>query len=136
MPSEKRLSSVCHSLAHHAASGLSYVHPHLRQASRIAGADTALINLLLEEPCPPELSAHPHLPQALRSLRTRFADMLASEGFSLGTLKEAKLLFEFTAQFPDDHCSNCHARLVAQSGREFVHAVNYLGASIIPRTGF
>jgi hypothetical protein len=28
MPRRKRLRSVCHSIAHHAVSGLSYVHPH------------------------------------------------------------------------------------------------------------
>jgi hypothetical protein len=136
MPSIKRLSSVCRSLAHHAASNLSYVHPYVRQASRTVGSDTVLIDLLLEEPCPSELSEQTQLSQALRSLRVRFVEMLASEGFSLGTLKEAKLLFEFSSQFPDDHCSNCHTRLVAQSGREYVHAVNYLGASIIARTAF
>jgi hypothetical protein len=91
---------------------------------------------MLEEPCPPEFNGHPHLPQALRSLRTRFLDMLASEGFSLGSLKEASLLFEFSAEFPDDQCSNCHARLVEQGGREYAYAVNYLGESIIPRTTF
>jgi hypothetical protein len=52
MTSIKKLSSVCHNIAHHAVSGLSYVHPHLRQACKGIGIDTITIDLLREQPCP------------------------------------------------------------------------------------
>lgn len=131
MTSEKRLSSVCHSVAHHAVSGLSYLHPHLARACRASGLSEANVDLISGAPLPASLSASEELCLAVTSLRARFAQILESEGFALTDLLIARLLFEF-ANYRDDYCSDCHARLVSQGGREFMSAVNYLGNSIVP----
>lgn len=136
MTSEKRLSSVCHSIAHHAVSALSYLHPHLRQACRAAGEYSAQIDLLSPNPCPENLRGNQPLQIALMSLQERFAQILQSEGFSLDELQKALLFFEFPAEYKDDYCSNCHAALQASSGKEFLHAVNCMGASIVPNPSF
>jgi len=58
MPSRRRLSSVCQSIAHHAASSLSYVHPHLLQALKATGELIATVDLLSATPYPKELLSH------------------------------------------------------------------------------
>lgn len=131
MTSEKRLSSVCHSVAHHAVSGLSYLHPHLARACRANDLPEANINLIADAPLSPGLIASEELYLAVTSLRARFAQILESEGFALTDLRTARLLFKF-AGYRDDHCSDCHAHLVSRSGRKFMSAVNYLGNSIVP----
>jgi hypothetical protein len=136
MASEKRLSSVCHGIAHHAVSGLSYIHPHLRQACRAVGESSVVIDLCNTNPCPEPLFTNQRLQNALLSVQTRFLQILQSEGFSASDIQEASLFFEFTPEFPDDYCSNCHASLVSATGKQFAHAVNYLGASITPNTSF
>ena len=132
MASEKRLSSVCHSIAHHAVSRRSYIHPHLRQACRAVGESSVLIDLCSTNPCPAHLPTNQPLQNALLSVKNRFLQILQSEGFSAIDIQEASLFFEFTREFPDDCCSNCHASLVSATGKQFTHAVNYLGASIAP----
>ena len=132
MPSEKRLSSVCHSVAHHAVSGLSYVHPHLRRACNAAGLESVVVDLGIEDPCPAQFKTIEPLRLSLQALREKYIEILSSEGFGEKDIKEIILRFEFTKEFPDEYCSNCHAYLVSQSGKEFWHAVNYLGETITP----
>ena len=129
MASEKRLSSVCHSIAHHAVSGLSYVHPHLRQACRMADENSVLIDLCNSNPYPENLRTNQPLEQALLSLQSRFFEILKAEGFTPNDIQAAKLFFEFNPEFPADYCCNCHATLISATGKQFAHAVNYNGAS-------
>lgn len=133
MPSLRRLSSVCQSVAHHAASSLSYVHPHLLQALKLTGESIATVDLLSATPSPKELRSHPHLLTALSSLSDRFAQIMKSEGFSMSDLTEAKLLFKADGQHRDEYCCECHARLSHSSGREYLAAVDCMGKSIAPQ---
>lgn len=130
MPSIKRLSSVCHSIAHHAVSGLSYVHPHLRQACKAVGIDTITIDLTREQPCPAQFLSIDPLRLSLKALQEKFKGILKSEGFTTNEIDVIELRFEFTEEFPDDYCSNCYARLVSSTGKVYEHAVNYFGETI------
>lgn len=132
MPSIKKLSSVCHSIAHHAVSGLSYVHPHLRQACKAKGIDTITIDLMREQPCPDSFMNIEPLRLSLKALQNKFYEILQSEGFSTNEIVAIKLRFEFTEEFSDDYCSNCYARLVSRTGKNFDRAVNYMGQTIHP----
>jgi hypothetical protein len=132
MASSKRLSSVSHSIAHHAVSGLSYVHPHLRQAAKARAEETVFINLLADEPCPQRFSQIMPLKTALNSLKLRFLEILKSEGFSSMELNAAVLMFEFPENYAADYCSNCHSLLTHKTGKNYLHAVNYMGESISP----
>jgi hypothetical protein len=132
MPSIKRLSSVCHSAAHHAVSALSYVHPHLGQACDLAGLESSSIDLLAEDIYPSLLPRLEPLVHALTSLKVRFGEMLASEGFAPNDLHRAVLHFEFAPELPDYFCRRCSALVEAANGKSFIHAVDWLGASVIP----
>jgi hypothetical protein len=135
MPSHKRLSSVCHSLAHHAGSSLSWVHPHLSEALRPSGIRVETVDLTKPDLCPPSLKSHPYLSNGLNALKARFEEILGAEGFALSELQEATVLFNFDQNGSDDYCCECHARLVSLNGRQYVAAVNYLGQSIVPQFG-
>ncbi len=130
MASRKRLNSVSHSIAHHAVSSLSYVHPHLRQAAKACARENIFINLLAAEPYPKGLSEILPLKNALISLKLRFMEILESENFSKSELKAALLMFEFPVQYADDYCSNCYSLLVSTAGKEYMAGVNYFGKSI------
>jgi len=132
MPSIKRLSSVCHSIAHHAVSSLSYVHPHLRQACKRAGLDSITIDLMREQPCPDQFLSIEPLRLSLKALQEKFKGILKAEGFTINEIEAIELRFEFTEEFPDYYCSNCYARLVSRTGKVYEHAVNYFGETIHP----
>jgi hypothetical protein len=134
--SQKLLNSVAHNIAHHAVSGLSYVHPHLKQAVETQGLDSFSINLLCENPCPPSFRSIESLQLALLALKDKLGQIVSSEGLSVSDLHSADLLFEFPSNYPDDYCSDCHAVLVSVSGKTFRQSVNYLGQSIAPNLSF
>jgi hypothetical protein len=131
MPSIKRLRSVCHSIAHHAVSSVSFIHPHLRKACKAIGIESVSIYLLEEQPCPERFLNIEPLRLALLSLRDRFQEILVSGGFAILDIEAIDLKFEFPKEYPDDYCSNCNARLASKkSGQVFEYAVNYMGQAI------
>jgi hypothetical protein len=132
MTSIKKLNSVCHNIAHHAVSGLSYVHPHLRQACKAIGIDTITIDLQREQPCPDRFLDIEPLRLSLKALQQKFKEILRAEGFTIDEVGAIELRFEFTVEFADDYCSNCYARLVSNTGKVYEQAVNYFGQTIHP----
>lgn len=127
MPSQKRLNSICHSIAHHAVSGISYIHPHVLQACRAAGLTQMVVSLLDSEPCPESFRGIEPLRLSLRGLRMRFEEILAAEGFSVTDLTEASLTFSPDPQFSDDYCTICHSHLTSSMGRSYEHTIDCLG---------
>ena len=79
-------NSVCHSIAHHAVSGLSHIHPHVLLACRAGGVSQMAVSLLEPEPCPESFRSIEPLRLSLRGLRARFGEILAAEGFSAADL--------------------------------------------------
>jgi hypothetical protein len=129
MPSTKRLNSVCHSIAHHAVSALSYVHPHLLIACRGAGLKRLAVELLEADPCPARFQHIAPLKLSLGALRSKFEDILRAEGFSLSEVSRACLTFRPDLQQNDDYCSICRAVLISRTGRTYEHEVDWLGQS-------
>jgi hypothetical protein len=131
MPSEKRLNSVCHSIAHHAVSGLSWIHPHLGRACRQAGLSGVSIDLLADNPCPKDLRCRRKSPLrvGLGSVQEKFAGILQSEGFSVDDLTSAVLEFEFPPD-KDDYWSLCTSTTVTASGRQFRHKLDAVGKTL------
>lgn len=137
MASRKRLRSVAHSVAHHAVSGLSYLHPHLGIAAREIGQDEIIVDMLADDPCPTGLQHILELKTSLAALRVRFEEILASEDIEIAGLAYAVLWFDFETGVAllhsrDDYCSNCHALLITKEEpeQEIRVAVNYNGNSI------
>lgn len=127
MPSTKRLNSVCHSIAHHAVSGLSFIHPHVLETCRSAGVQHVSIDLLDPEPCPKEFRVVLPLLLSLRCLRTKLDEILTAEGFSLSDLSRASLTFFPDPRLHDDCSSICHSILTTVTGRTYEHVINCLG---------
>jgi hypothetical protein len=126
MPSIKRLNSVCNSIAQHAVSFLSYLHPHLRLAIKQFGLKSITIDLLNIDPCPEQFRKIEPVHLSLISLRKRFEQILLSEGFTFEDIKEITLVFEIPKNDSDDWL-DCTARLIAKTGKIYMHAVNYMG---------
>jgi hypothetical protein len=108
MPTQRHLNAVAHDIAHHAVSGLSYIHPHLGQVMRELNIDEVELNLLSEIPLPPILRGRKPLDLSSQALRSMFHDIVRKKGFELTDVKEAILRF-------------CFSRLVTSDGREFNH---------------
>jgi hypothetical protein len=132
MPSQKLLSSVAHNIAHHAVSGLSYVHPHLKPALVEAGLSSISIDLLNPDFTPPQLKPNTPLAQALGGLKAKFVEILNAEGLALSDIQSAVLVFDFPSNYTDNYCSDCHVHLISATGKPYSQAVNYLGRSIAP----
>ncbi|MDR6982662.1 hypothetical protein J2X32_001280 [Rheinheimera pacifica] len=126
MASHKRLKSVVQSSAHHAVSGLSFVHPHLGQACEEAGLDSIEICISDTEPCPERFLHIEPLKLALNTLKEKFFGLVVAEGFEPKDIESAKMFFEFKHGHFDHYCSVCTATLVSAS-KTYQSKVNYLG---------
>ena len=125
MRSTKRLRSVVHSIAHHAMSGLCYVHPHLGQARKPLGAERVTVDLLNSriEPSlsPPtreiELSTH--------AFRETFSRLLETEALQISDLTAAAATFFFKGDstWPD----GCLVEVETPSGIKLEDAVGFDG---------
>jgi len=127
MASAKHINGVCHNIAHHAVSGLSFINPHVLAACRAAGVNDITVNLLDPEPCPPQFRQIKPLRLSLRALREKFEHMLEGIGFSVADLTEAQLIFRRAYPSAGDYCPICHAKITSKTGRHFEHLVDYLG---------
>jgi hypothetical protein len=76
------LAGVAHNIAHHSASGLSFLSPHLAQALRADGEETTAIELLGQNPYPPKIAEVQPLRLALTSLKGTVQGMLKKHGFN------------------------------------------------------
>ena len=119
MPSQRALAGVTHDIAHHAASSVSWVHPHLHQACCAAGVRQATVNLLELAPYPYGLPQLEPLRLSLISLRDRFLAILSANGFSRSDVAAATLLFQFPLYGADGYTCEVVARLESSRGRLF-----------------
>ena len=126
MTSQKRLKSVCHNIAHHAQSGLSFIHPHVVRACREAGAPDMHVELLDVEPCPSQYRHIEPLRLSLQALRDKFESLLVAEGFALADVASVSLQF---TPYPDmdDYCCTCHAKLQGIGQQSFECRVGFDG---------
>ena len=129
MSSTKRLSSVCHNIAHHAASGLSFIHPHLRRACRAIGIERIVIDLTRDDPYPDQLQPNDPLQRALISLRKKSQAILSAQGFTLEEIDHLDLHVSFSSK-PGDYCSNCDVTLTHKNGKVFGDGANELGQRV------
>ncbi len=116
MPRVRLLASVAHNTEHHAASGLSWLHPHSRRAARDAGLGELTFNLLSTKP----LSISP-IPEPLRlaseSFQKKFVEMLEGHGFTLDALADAVMVMMFPTS--DDYYCVTACRLETTEGNVF-----------------
>lgn len=130
MASTKRLKSVAHSLAHHAVSGLSYLHPHLSEACESVGKTYTVIDLVADNPCPASFKGNVPLQLALQELKGFYVRLLESEGFQMDAISSTTLLFSFNLKQNCHYCSTCTATIHTVTGTVFEKTVDYLGNEV------
>lgn len=125
MPSQKLLNGVTHDIAHHAVSGLSYIHPYLGELCRAMKVIHIELNILKECPLPEGVVPIEPLELASKGLHLEFVRILERNGFSLADVQVATLAFSFYfgPRRTDDYCSSCKATLVTSQGKKFEQVV-------------
>lgn len=113
------LAGVAHDIAHHAASALSYLSPHLALALRAAGQQTTQMDLLDPAPYPALVAEHPPLRSALAALHVTAMRILQTHGLQPDNL--SAMVFHATPAPWDQQGYNLHTRMVivARSGKVF-----------------
>ena len=119
MPSQRALAGVTHDIAHHAISGLSYVHPHLYQACQAIGVREATVDLLAQAPYPPGLPALQPLQLSLSALREKFFSILEANGFGASDIQAISLRFQFPLLGADGYNCQVAAQLMSSRGQSF-----------------
>jgi hypothetical protein len=87
----RTLAGAAHDIAHHAASGLSCLSPHLAQALRAAGLETTTINLFDPDPYPQGAPLLTPLRLALQALSAKAEGILEGYGFARGDVASVQL---------------------------------------------
>jgi hypothetical protein len=113
------LAGVAHNIAHHAASGLSWLCPHLPQALRAAGEETAAIELLVQEPYPPKIAELQPLRLALASLKQTAEGILQKHGFSQTDVLSIELHAARAPLDGTDYVLHTRAVITAKNGRVY-----------------
>ncbi|MEM7708598.1 MAG: hypothetical protein AAF358_23785 [Pseudomonadota bacterium] len=117
--SKKRLRSVAQSLAHHAQSGLCYVHPRLGEVCKPLGLKYIAVNLLRPGFEPDLENPSREIVLSTEALRSKFREILSAEG-ETNTFKSAKVVFQFLGR---NWPSAAFVQIVTESGDEIEMAV-------------
>ena len=118
------LASVAHNIAHHAASGLSWLHPHAQRAATAAGLAELRFDLLTLQPV--QLPDPPDpLRLASEALRKKSLEILEQHGFSVSALASAILVMQFPTS--DEYYCVTAARIETQDGKVFEMSTSSTG---------
>jgi len=121
MASHKPLKGVAYDIAHHAQSGLSYLHPHMGEMCRAVGLTKATIDLMAKDSYPAELKEYKPLKLAIGALKEKFMSILSKREMSLDFIKELKLKFIFYTS--DNSLCIVESTLVKTSGITHIQTV-------------
>lgn len=124
MTSIKRLRSVIQSTAHHAVSGLCYVHPHLGEACKELGIKDMTLNLLKPEITPRIQNITKEIELSTEALRQKFKELLEVEHISTSDIENAFTIFNFNqGRWP----SSCYIEVTTKEAKKVVVAVDSSG---------
>lgn len=118
------LASAAHNVAHHAASSLSWLHPHASRAARAAGLAELRFDLLVSPPVSLPEAGEPFR-LASESLREKSLAILEQHGFSADFLKSATLVMQFPSS--DEYYCVTGVRLETRDGKVFEKSSSSLG---------
>ena len=128
MPSIKVLKSVAHNIAHHAQSFLSWLHPHMGEACRLASVTSADLELLRAQPYPLMLPRSEPLEIALLGLQTKFWEILHLTGLPRESVQSVRLEFFFSQSRTDDYSCAVRAVITASDGKIFDKRIAEVGS--------
>ena len=113
------LTGVAHNIAHHSASGLSYLSPHLALALRSAGLQTTEIELLSTAPYPPNAAELQPLRLALGTLKSTVESLIDKHGFTQSDLASVVLHATPAPWDKDGYSLHTRAVITAKNGRVY-----------------
>jgi hypothetical protein len=119
MPTRRALTGVAHDIAHHSASGLSYLSPHLAQALRDAGLNTTQIELLDINPYPPGAPELEPLRLALGRLHSTVEGIFRKSGFDLSDVRSVQLQATPAPSDPLGYLLHTRVLITADNGKTF-----------------
>ncbi len=121
MTSQKPLKGVAYDIAHHAQSGLSYLHPHMGELCKEKGISEATINLMANNSYPEELREYKPLKLAIETLKSKFLSILDKRDMKLDFVHELTLKFLFYAD--DNNLCSVESVLVKADGVKYIQTV-------------
>lgn len=122
MASSKLFKGIAHDIAHHAASGLSYLHPHLGEACESIGTETVMLDLLSESPYAQGFPVSQPLNLATGALRKKFAEMVEHAQLNVSQLRRAVLHFRFPS-WRDHYSCAVKSEFELLNGHQFSHVI-------------
>ena len=123
MTTQRALSGVSHDIAHHAVSGLSYIHPHLYHACQLVGVRQTTIDILVESPYPTGLPQLESLRLSLVALREKFFAILEANDFGTTDVKSLSISFEFPLVGADGYSCQVVSRLQSSRGHNYTTVI-------------
>lgn len=123
MSSLRNLNGVAHSLAHHAQSGLSYLHPHLAEACSAIGVNVATVEVMSQQPYPAGLPASKPLELALGELHQFFSALLQKHHVSPEQVQSCLLTFTFKSATHSPFLCDVACSIATQTGKIFSREV-------------
>ena len=124
MTSQRVLAGVAHDIAHHAVSGVCYVHPHLFKACQAAGVRDATVDLLVGNPYPVGFPDIEPLRLSLTALAERFVEILQANGFGITDLTSAEIKFQFPLLAGDGYTCRATSSLQSANGHAYSAAID------------
>ncbi len=124
MASLKPLNGIAHDIAHHAQSGLSWLHPHIGEMCRKAGVNKAIVEVAVANPYPLGMERYIPLELGLQSLHKKFLEMLQTHSLSLADVASLQLEFKFAPDRTDDFTCSVKSTLVGRPKKIFTHELH------------
>lgn len=124
MTNVKRLRSVIQSTAHHAMSGLCYIHPHLGEMCKKLELESISVNLVNSGFSAKLPAITKELEFSTNALREKFCEILAIENIQSSEVESAIATFDFLrGKWP----TSCYIEVVTVEGKKVEVAVDSLG---------
>ena len=119
MSRQSELAGVAHNIAHHAASGLSDLSPHLAQALRQVGAESTEISLLARQPYPNNAASCQSLQLAMAAMHEFVVSLLAKHGFTTSDVESVVLRATPAPWDPYGYSLHTRAVITSVNGRTY-----------------
>lgn len=122
MTSRRHFNGIAHDIAHHAQSGLSFLHPEIAEGCRRSAVAEVRLNLLSDQPWPPGFPVEQPLRLATAALQQKMREMAEAASLDISDLAEAYLIF-CPAADKDDYSTEVRSRMATTDGRIFAHTI-------------
>lgn len=123
MASLKPLKGAAYDIAHHAQSGLSYVHPYIGELCMEIGLNEATLSLLDSQPYPNNLRKIEPLELACAALKQKFIELLEKMNLPIEEVHLINLRFLFEPTRKDNYTCSVESTLIKVNGTKYIQLV-------------